>query len=142
MRSHFVDKKRDLDERPLFRLHLTSIASYMEARLTEKPIRVGFEIELMVTPSMPQLRDLGGLEDDNKISKPRYFHTVLPIQGDNYEPDPRFLNLVKRLLRLADLPLENVYVPGGRPTQYRGWSVHGDLSLTPVSPEAGKVPNS
>ena len=137
-----MGKKRDLDQPLLFHFHPTYISSYMQARLTDKPIHVGFKIELMVAPIMPQLHELGGLEDYNGTSTPRYFRTVLPIQGDDYKPDPRFLNVVKRILRLVDLPVEGVYVPDGEPSRYQGWAVHGDPSLRPVSLEAGKVSNS
>jgi hypothetical protein len=72
---------------------------------------------------------------------PHYFHKVLPIQGDNYEPDLQFLDVVKRTLWLAHLPVEvDTFWMESYCNINTGISMEPFLKLT--LPEVGKVPNS
>ena len=112
-------------------------------RLTDELISIGFEVELIVTPIMARLRHpdsgIGALEDDDGISTPTYFHSTLPIQ-EEYRPDHRFLEVVERFLKHLPLPVERPLYPGeGAMQENRGWTVHGDPSLRPLSPEQGKM---
>lgn len=79
-------------------------------RLTDEPLCIGFEVELIVTPIMDRLRasdsGIGVLEDDDRITTPTYFHSTLPIQEEDvYRPDHRFLEVVERLLERLPLDL-------------------------------------